>query len=240
MRLSGEIHVHSTKIILTVSLVAALFICMGVVSALNANEASVLTFPSSTTVQPGGTMSVRIIFNNNSTDTLQLTRVGLRFDWMSEGQFYGFDLSSSQANITVPAGNSYPFEQAITIQIPTNVTLGSHTYYVGVDGTQGADNTAFSWDSPTTAIDVVGYGGTVTTTTPSTSTTTPSTPAAQQNWLLYGAIAAIVVIVVLVLVVFMMKMRKKPKPESPASQPAAESPAPSNPEQKPKEQDFNI
>jgi hypothetical protein len=126
------------------------------------------------------------------------------------------------------------------IQIPLNIDSGSHTYYIGIDGTE--NGATFSWDSPVVSVDVTGGTGSVTTTTPSTSTTNSGgvQPEGQPNLLLYGAIAAVVVIVVLLIVVLMMR-KKRTGSKSAVNQEAGSQPKPSTPEKKPNpEQDFNI
>lgn len=204
-----------TRVILALSVLAALLICVGFVAALDQNQASVTTFPSSQNVNPGQTVGITIIFANNSPDTLTLTNVGVHFDWMEGGGFYGFDLTNSP--VTVQAGGNYPFTQPISIQVPTTATAGQHTYYVGVDGTQGTSNAPFSWDSPTSTI-TVGTGGVVPTGT-SHPTSGGNSQGGGQDLLLYGVLSVIVVILVLVIVFLVMRMRKKPASNPPVATP---------------------
>ncbi|MCL4430457.1 MAG: hypothetical protein M1167_06865 [Chloroflexi bacterium] len=223
------------SIILTILTVAFLF--SGFAAALNQDEASVHSFFSTTTLQPGQTVTVSVFFTSNSTDALTINDIGLHFDWMDSGGFFGFDLSS--APVTVPSGGTYMFNQ-ISIQVPANVTLGDHTYYVGIDGTQGASSTAFSWNSPTLTVVVAGSSG---QTTGPTVTVAPSggggQPSGQPNLLLYGAIGAVVVIIVLLVIVLLVR-RKRTKPQPETNQPASQPETP-KPEEKPSpEQDFNI
>ena len=122
-------------------------ICSGPAVALKANEASVQTLLSSQTLQPGQTINITIIFNSIAADTLQITNVGIHFDWMPSGNFYGYDLFSAPANIP-SGGGTYLFDE-ISFQVPVNITAGVHSYYISIDGTQGASTTLFAWDSPT-------------------------------------------------------------------------------------------
>ncbi len=215
---------RATRIILTLSVLAILFVCVGVVAALDQDQASVNVFPTSETVAPGQAVGITLIFNNNSPDSLTLTSLGVHFDWMDSGGFFGFNLSSTP--ITVQAGGNYPFTQPINIQVPTTASLGNHSYYIGVDGTQGSSNTPFSWDSPASTILVSNGGGTGPTTT--INPTSSSSQGGGQDMLLYGVAAVVVIIVVLMVVIVVMRMRKKPANLSPAATPA-ESPMPTTP-----------
>jgi hypothetical protein len=235
LELFEEIKVKHLRITVILAIVAVALMCSGFVAALNANEASVQTFLSSQIVQPGQTITVTIIFNNTSADTLQVTNVGVHFDWMESTGFFGFDLS--HAPVTVPTDGNYVFSP-ITVTIPTNVTIGQHTYTIGVDGTQGSSATPFTWDSPTSTIEVSGNGQT-TAPTPTGTNSGGGQPEGQPNFLLYGAIGAIVIIIVLLIVVFVMKQKRtKPKPTSNQDTTQPKTPMP---EQKPDSgQDFNI
>ena len=232
-----EIQLKSLRISLILTVIVAAFLCMGFAAALNQDEASVHTFFSPTTLQHGPTVTANIVFTSNSSDALQITRVGLNFDWMASDSFVGFDLSS--APVTVGAGGTYAFPQMI-INVPSNVTVGVHNYFVGIDGTQGASSTAFSWSSPKLSVAVTGSSG---QTVSPTVTTAPSGGGGQPDLLLYGVVAAVVVIVVLLVIVLMLR-RKRAKPQSAPSQTASQQETPP-PEQKPEQkpdsgQDFNI
>ena len=209
--------------------------CSGFVAALNANEASVQTFLSSQIVQPGQTITVTAIFNNTSADALQVTNLGVHFDWMESTGFFGFDLS--QAPVNIPSNGNYVFNP-ISVTIPTNVTVGPHTYAIGVDGKQGSSATPFTWDSPTSTIEVTGNGQTIAP-TPSNTNSGGGQPTEQPNFLLYGAIGAIVIIIALLIIVFVMK-QKRTKPKQTTNQDMTQPKTPI-PEQKPDSgQDFNI
>jgi len=237
--LSGEIQLKSLRIALIVSVIVAAFLFMGVVVALNQDEASVRTYFSTTTLQPGHTVSINVAITSNSSDSLQITRIGLHFDWMDTNVFYTDDLSS--APVTIASGGTHMFNQ-MSIVIPTTVTLGEHSYYVGLDGTQGTSSTVFSWDSPSSAVVVAGSNGQTAGPTATTAPTDGGNQGGQPDLQLYGAVGAVIVIVVLLVVALLLRRRKpKPQPakEQVASQP--ETPEPEQkPEQKPEEQDFDI
>jgi opacity protein-like surface antigen len=235
LELSEEIKVKYLQITLILATIAIALMCSGFVAALNANEASVQTFLSSQIVQPGQTITVTVIFNNSSPDALQVTNLGVHFDWMESTGFFGFDLTHAPVNI--PIDGNYVFS-AITVQIPTNVTIGQHTYTIGVDGTQGSSTAPFSWDSPTSIIEVTGNGQT-TAPTPTSTNSGDGQPEGQPNFLLYGAIGAIVIIIALLIIVLVMKQKRtKPKPKTNQDTTQPKTPMP---EQKPESgQDFNI
>jgi flagellar biosynthesis/type III secretory pathway M-ring protein FliF/YscJ len=128
----------------------------------------------------------------------------------------------------------------IAIQIPASAEMGTHTYYVGIDGTDSTGET-LDWTSSPVTITVVPQSAATPTANPSGgSTQTEASP----NWLLYGTvIAAAVVLVVLLIVVLMM--RKKRSVTKPTVQPTQKPEAPKPEEEKPEEQpdtgkDFNI
>jgi len=143
--------VRSSRIMLIVISLSIIFLCSGLVSALNSSEASVSLLWSSQTFYVGDTVNVLITFTSNYAEQLEIYYIGIHFDWMSSDGFYGCDLSSSP--VTISSYGSHLFS-TFSIEIPSNVTTGAHTYYVGVDGTDESSYTSFSWDSPTTTIQV--------------------------------------------------------------------------------------
>ena len=227
----------SIRISLIVAVITIAFLCSGgLVAALNSDEASVRVFFVPQTLQPGQSVTITIFFTTTSTDTLQITNVGIHFDWMPTDGFYGYDLSSANVTVTSSSG-PYNFNQII-IQVPANVTAGIHTYFVGVDGLQGTSATPFAWSSSPTEVEV---GGSNTAPTP-TPTNSGGQPAGQSNLLLYGAIAAAVVIVALLIIVLVVR-KKRAKPQQPTSETKQGTTQPEKPvpEKKPgAEQDFNI
>jgi hypothetical protein len=225
----------SLRVSVILSIIVFGFLCSGLVAAINSEEVTVHTLFSSEPLQAGQTTTVVIYFTSTSTDELQITNVGLHFDWMPSDTFLGFNLNNSV--VTIPSGgDTYEFPP-VALKVPSTVTNGTHTYYVGIDGKQGTSLTPFSWNSPTAAKDVMSSNVNV---TPTSTNSGGEQPEGQQNLLLYGAIAAVVVIVVLLIVVFMM--RKKRTGSKPAVDHEDDSqPRSSTPEKIPNpEQDFNI
>lgn len=133
------------------SLVFALFI--GVSFALDQDEATVSLIWSNTAPYQGTTATVTVIFNSNIADVLTVYYVGLHFDWMESDSFAGPDLSDNP--ITITGYGSYTFGP-IAIHIPEEATIGTHNYFVGIDGLEG-DSSGFSWDSPTQTLQIQNY-----------------------------------------------------------------------------------
>ena len=222
----------SLRISIILSILVFVFLGGGIVAAINSGEVTVQAIFSSETLQAGQTTTVKLFFTSTSTDELKISNVGLHFDWMKNGTFFGFNLNNT---VTIPTGGgTYEF-QPITLKVPSTVTNGMHAYYVGIDGRQGTSSTPFSWDSPTTTMEVVSSSVNPTP----TSTNSEGGLEEQNNLLMYGAIGGIIVVVVLLaLVLLVRKKRTSPKPT--ANQGAAQ-PATSGSPQKPNpEQDFNI
>ena len=136
-------------IVTSISLICVLGCSL--VSALDADDASVSLSWSSPAVYPNDTVSVTITFKSNSDEKLKIYAIGLQFDWMSSDNFTGHDLSDSP--VTVPSQGIYIFDP-IFIQIPLGTSHGSHSYFVGIDGTEGLSASSFSWNSPSFTIEI--------------------------------------------------------------------------------------
>lgn len=132
-----------SRLIVIVSSFCLLYsICSGVVFGLSSNEANVnITFSDETPSQ-GNTVVVTVTLTNLASDELEIYYFGLNFDWMDSDQFAGHDLSENP--VIVSAGASTTFSP-VTIQIPTDASIGAHNYFVGMDGFEGGE--VFSWDS---------------------------------------------------------------------------------------------
>lgn len=192
----------SLKISFIVALTLGIFLCGGVVSALNADQASAAAYWSSDIIYPGETLVVRITFSSNIAEPLQLGAIGVHLDWMEEGLFIGPTLSE-----TVPGYGNYTSDPII-FQVPANVSAGAHSYTIAVDGNQSGSE--FSWDSATMQL---GSGNI----TPKPSVT-PSPGGGQTggspSWLLIVEIVAVAAIVIAVVVILLevRKSRKQPNP----------------------------
>ncbi len=223
----------SLRISFILTIVLFAFLCIGLVAGLNQDQATARVLFSSETLQAGLPVTGAIFFSSTSSDSLAVTAVSIHFDWMPSGQVVGYQLTTP---VTIESGSNHLFDP-MQIQIPLTIDSGTHTYYIGIDGTE--NGASFSWDSPLASVDVTGGTGSVSV-SPSSTNSGGVQPEGQPNVLLYGAIVAVVVIVVLLIIVLMM--RKKRKGSKPAvSQEADSQPKPSIPEKKPNpEQDFNI
>jgi hypothetical protein len=238
----GEIQVKLIKVSILLAILTVSCLCIGFAAALNQDEASTHVIFSPESALPGQTVSVVIFFTSTSTDQLQLSYMGLHFDWMPSDQFYGFNLSS--APITYPAGGEPYMFNPINIQIPATASPGLHTYTIGIDGTQGTGDSAtpFSWSSTPATLTVLGDGTTSVSPTPTNTNSGGGAPNGLNSVLIFGALGAVIVVIVLLVLVLLVRRRKtQPKPaakqEAPQSQP--ETPGESPPKSKP-EEDFNI
>ena len=146
---------RSLRLMLTVTSISLICIlCCSLVSALNQDEASVSMFWSSQTVYPADTVSIRITFKSNYAEQLRIYNIGLHFDWMPPESFSGHDLSDNP--VTIPSQGTYIFDP-IVIQIPLNASAGSHSYFVGIEGTEGISASNFSWNSTSSTIQIHSF-----------------------------------------------------------------------------------
>jgi len=139
--------------VIAVSIIIICFLNVGLVPALEQNEASVTLSWSSSTVYQGSVVNVIMTFHNNAADELSIEQIGLHFDWMASDEFAGHRFTESP--IAVPAGGSYTFD-AITITVSNSTSAGEHSYFVGVDGSDSYGD--FVWDSPTDKIEILSSG----------------------------------------------------------------------------------
>jgi hypothetical protein len=214
------------EIVLT--LVAAILLCSGVASALNSEDASAEVLFSSNTMNPGQNLGLRIVFNVTSPQQVQIKSIGIHFDWMPEVpevKFAGPNFSSNPA--TLSSDGTF-ISDPIFVQIPLNVSVGTHPYIVGVDGVDASGD--FSWTSPEQTIQVT-YSNLQ---TPS-PTATPNSGGGGQtggtlNFTTVLIIIAVVAIAVAVAIVI-LEIRKKPKHAKPVAEkatPPAEQPQKDN------------
>lgn len=137
--------------LIVISMCIICVLSINLVSALEPNEASVELFWSSQAVYSGDFVTVRITFTSSTADQLKIYRIGLHFSWMDENEFFTSDYTGSP--VTVSGFGTQMFDP-ISLQIPINVSAGTYDYFVGVDGTQGASLTTFSWDSSTFTLQI--------------------------------------------------------------------------------------
>lgn len=187
---------------------------------------------------PGKVATATVNFQSSSSSELLIYQVGIHADWQDNNQYYMLTLSSPQ---TLQANGLYV--TSVSINIPPNVNVGTHTIYLSVGGSDSSGN-EFKWDSPTQNINVVA---TSSSTGPNNSGNPGTSNGGLNNLIIYGAVIAVVAVVVVLLVVIMLKRRGKPT-AAPAytpqpvngPPPQSESPEDSGSEEKPEGKDFNI
>ena len=127
----------------------------------------------------------------------------------SADDFEGPNLSSNP--VTVEANGQY--NGSFLIVIPTTASIGSHTYYVGVDGVD-ASGQVFALNSAEATVQVVASSNTPTV-GPSGSGGGQTT--ALPDWAPYLIVVAVVVIVVIIVFIVLKRNKRKPAPATPAS-----------------------
>jgi hypothetical protein len=135
--------------LIAISTTVICIMSIGVVSALTQDEASVTTSWLSSKYYQGDTASVRVIFQSNIAEVLEITRVSIQFDWMPSNDFYSVDLSANP--VSIPSLGSYTFSLT-NIPFLGGASAGSHSYFVSIDYLQ--NNLTDIWDSPTSTIQI--------------------------------------------------------------------------------------
>jgi len=223
------------KIASIITFIVIVGFSISLVSALSSSDASIIASLNNPTPKPGNGVTVNVVFNSNVAQELRIYAVGLHADWMNADGFQGPNLSSNPA--TVESMSSWSVNFMITI--PSDASVGSHKYYVGVDGVDASGN-PFSLNSAEATLQVIAGSST------GTPTSNPNGGGGQaadsQDWLPYLAVVAAAVIVVVLIVITLMR---KKRPVKLASQPVDDQPdskpAPTTPEEKPASgQDFTI
>ncbi len=123
---------------------------ISLVSALSSSDATIIASLNNPTPKPGNGVTVNVVFNSNVAQELQIYAVGLHADWMNADGFQGPNLSSNPA--TVASMSSWSVNFVVTI--PVDASVGSHTYYVGVDGVDASGN-PFSLNSGEATLQVI-------------------------------------------------------------------------------------
>jgi hypothetical protein len=120
----------------------------GAVCALEQEELSVSLAWSDQTPNPGDRVTVSMFCKSSSSEEITIYYLGINFDWMESESFVGFDLSDDPVSIS--GFGSHTFD-SLVITIPEDVTIGTHSYFVGMDGIEGEFD-SFSWDSTKSVI----------------------------------------------------------------------------------------
>lgn len=130
--------------LIAISITIICILNVGVVSALEEGDISITPSWSKSTPSQGDSAAVTLRLTSTSPEQLKIYRVGLHFDWMSEGSYFTLDLTDDP--VTVPSQGLHIFD-SLAIQIPADVGIGSHSYYVAIDGAEAPYYDSFSWDS---------------------------------------------------------------------------------------------
>jgi hypothetical protein len=128
---------------------------VGLVSALEDENISITPSWSKATPSQGDSVTVTLRLTSTSSEQIRIYRVGLHFDWMAEGSFYTLDLTSDP--VTVPSQGLQIFD-SLAIQIPADASIGSHSYYVAIDGAEAPYYESFSWDSSSFTVEILESG----------------------------------------------------------------------------------
>lgn len=146
------------RLLVTMACFSVIFVLFsGAATALEQDEARVTLMWSNETPDRGTSVTLTVFFINDYVEELTIERIGIHLDWMGEDSFIGQDLSDEPVTIPPSPGSNY--FPPITVVIPQDVSYGSHSYYIGVDGIQG-ESTTFSWDSPIRTIQIQPAGET--------------------------------------------------------------------------------
>jgi flagellar basal body-associated protein FliL len=228
--------------VILVTFFIAVFASVGIASAETTTISGSAQVFFDKTPSPGAFVTLRVNFQSASSSELQLYRIGIHTDWQEENQYYTLTLSDLER---VEANGFY--SKSVSITIPTNTEVRTHTLTVAVDG-YTADGSTFSWDSSPQSFDVAAYAPTVSPTTNQNGNNNTSSSGVN-DIIIYAAVIAVVVVVVILVAVILMKRKSK----APAATPASYAPEPANtplPQQAPQEQppedkepegkDFNI
>jgi len=179
------------------SIICTLF--SGVGSALEQDEIRVSPIWSNETPSPGSSVNVQIFFISDSPQELTIYNIGIHFDWMASEGFVGLNMSDNP--VVVPSGGDHLFNPMI-ILIPEDVSVGTHSYFVGIYGLQG-DYTYFTWEDP--------YSRTLQIQGSEEEVTNEGGDADSQQDQLLIMVGVAVVVVVVILITVLMRSRKKKK-----------------------------
>lgn len=118
-------------IILSVALIAIMCISVSIigVEALNSNEWSSSYVLSSSTYYQGDSGTVTVTFTSNCPDQLTLSSLSIQFDWSTT------PVMETVSSPNIATGNQYTFP-AISFSIPSDATVGSHSFTLSMTGQQ--------------------------------------------------------------------------------------------------------
>ena len=118
-------------IFLFVSFTVCLF-TVASVRALNQNEVSLSLSWSNPKSYQGDSGTLTVYFTSKCPDEIKISKIGIHFDWMAKDNYFIADLTNP---VTVPRYSSYTFGP-IDFNTPNDASLGAHSYYVFLSGSQ--------------------------------------------------------------------------------------------------------
>jgi hypothetical protein len=225
--------------VILVAFVIMLFVCINSVSALRSDDCSaILTWTDQTgqqQVQPllnvGIPAYARILFGSNIAQEIEITRIGVNFDWMPPDNFVGINLEGNPAYVQ----GMGTYSNLLKIDVPANVSSGTHTYYIGIEGKDASGN--FSWSSSKLTVEI---NNPYFTAAPTATPTGNGDQNGDQNLLIYGAIAAVLVVIALLLLIIVVRKKKKPAPAPATTEPAKDTAQPQEKTEKPEGEEYQI
>ena len=238
------------KLVCLVTLLMVAYISVGAANAQTTNEATVTATLSTHNVSPGGSIIVTVTIQNNVATQFTLLRVGMHADYMGQDS-NGYDRFRGPPSLESATLGSSPYSVSFIVEVPVGTALGTQNYYIGVDA-QDSSGQYYSWNSQSSAFQVVAAGNTTPTTGPSsTGGADGNGDLSSTDILMYVAIIAIAAMLILVFLVILTLRRRssrvQPKPESkpPPQEPEAEpepqgEPDGRKPETKPDLENFDI
>jgi hypothetical protein len=232
--------VKAIKIAFSVTILAAVFLSIGLVSAaITSNDVTISAYLSNSSLRPGDQIIVNVTFDSKVAQQLEIYAIGIHADWMQAETLQGPNYYSSDSGpVSVEANGLY--STRFVASVPVGTSFGAHTYYIGVDGADSS-GTQFSLNSAESTLQVVS----------STSSSTP-TPTAQDgtsgnisDWLPYIVIGIVAAVMVLLVILTMMRGRKKKVPsksqdENDYNQPTSTPEPEKDQEPSSKEDNFSI
>jgi hypothetical protein len=230
--------VKAIKIACLVTIITAVFLSIGTVSAaLSSNDVTITAYLTNSSPRPGDDIIVNVNFDSKVNEELQIYYIGIHADWMQPDQLQGPNYS--QNPVTLNARGVYALR--FLASVPVGTSLGSHSYYIGVDGSDPSRN-SFSINSATSELQVVSSSSSA---TPTPTSNQGDGTGSQGDWLPYVVVGVVAVVVVIIVVLTMLRGRKKREPAvSSTDEVIYDQPTPTEPdtEQEPssKEEDFSI
>jgi hypothetical protein len=231
--------------VILVTFFIVVFASVGIASAETATISGSAQVFFDKTPSPGAFVTLRVNFQSAHSSEIQLARIGIHTDWQEDNQYYTLTLSDLER---VEANGFY--SKSVSITIPTNTEVRTHTLTVAIDG-YTADGSTFSWDSSPQSFEVEAFAPTVSPTTNQNGNNNTSSIGVN-DIIIYAAVIAVAVVVVILVAVILMKRKSKAPAATPASyapEPAStpppqqapqEQPEDSGSEEKPEGKDFNI